>query len=406
MNPQDPRWLPARRVVRHVLRPLERFLRVQAASGLALLVAGALALAWSNSPWASSYEQVWQADLRLGVGPAALAQPVRFFINDGLMVIFFFVAGLEIRREVHEGELSAARSAALPVAAAIGGMVVPALIFHALNAGTAAARGWGVPMATDIAFSVGVLSLLGERVPAALRVLVLALAIVDDVGAIVVIAIFYTSRVAMSGLLLAAAGGAAVLVLKRLRVCRPLAYLPAGFVLWLGLLRAGIHPTIAGVILGLMTPARSDRPGGVSTAVRLQTRLHPWVAFGVLPLFALANAGVTLRAANPLSPGTRSIALGVVLGLVIGKPVGVVAMSYAAVRSGLASLPGGIGWRGVILVGGVAGIGFTMAIFIAGLAFAEPAALATAKLAVLVASVISGGTAVLAAPALIGRRPE
>jgi NhaA family Na+:H+ antiporter len=437
-------WVPARRAVERVLRPLERFLRIEAAGGVVLLVAAVIALVWANSPWSRSYVELWHADVTLGVGSFTSARSLHFWINDGLMVVFFFVVGLEIRREIHEGELSDAKRAALPAAAALGGMIVPALIFFALNHGLPTQSGWGVPMATDIAFAVGALALLGSRVPAALRVLLLALAIIDDIGAIVVIAIFYSSGVSVGGLALAACGVLGVLFLQRIGVRRALVYVVPGFVIWLGCLEAGIHPTIAGVILGLLTPAKpwfgergflvairhavEDFRGqteredhrtedliepldrvkvahreAVAPAVRLQTILHPWVAFVIMPLFALANAGVALGGTSVREALTHRVLLGVVLGLVIGKPIGVVTASAIAIRARVAAMPAGVSWRGIALVGCVAGIGFTMAIFIADLAFADaPATLGTAKLAVLLASVISGVIAVVVGALVLG----
>jgi NhaA family Na+:H+ antiporter len=423
-------WLPARRAIERVIRPLERFLHVEAASGLVLLAAAVVALVWANSPWSDTYEKFWHAPVTLGIGPYRSANSVHFWINDGLMVVFFFVVGLEIRREIHEGELSEPRRAALPAAAALGGMLVPAVIFLSFNRGLPSQPGWGVPMATDIAFAVGVMTLLGKRVPAALRVLLLALAIIDDIGAIIVIALFYSSGISIPGLLLALGGVAGVLLLQRLGARRALTYCLPGFVVWLGCLQAGIHPTIAGVILGLLTPARAwfgesgflvtvrkaveefrgetERDGhraedllgpldhidkarreAVAPVVRLQTTLHPWVAFLIMPLFALANAGVVLDGASLRAPEMRPVLLGVVLGLVIGKPLGILAMSYLAVRMRVALVPSGVSWKGIAVVGAVAGIGFTMAIFIAGLAFTSASRLNAAKFGVLVGSAVA-----------------
>jgi NhaA family Na+:H+ antiporter len=340
------------------------------------------------------------------------------------MTIFFFVVGLEIRREMHDGELSDLRRAALPIAAALGGMVVPATIYAAVNHGRPTLAGWGVPMATDIAFAVGALTLLGRRAPPALRVLLLALAVVDDVGAIVVIALFYSAGIVGSGVAVAALGGAIVLVMQRLGVRSPLAYVAPGAVLWFGMLGSGIHPTLAGVVLGLLTPARTwlgaegfatvagETVEGVRSttdsheiahqvatlrraqrevlppAVRLQHLLHPWVAFGIMPLFALANAGVRLEGAALEGDGA-AIAAGVGLGLVVGKPLGVVLASWLALRMGVASLPAGLSVRGLLVVGTVAGIGFTMALFVAELAFGSGAELEVAKLAILGGSIAS-----------------
>jgi NhaA family Na+:H+ antiporter len=420
-------WEPARRVAEKLFRPLERFLHVEAASGIVLLVAAVVALAWANSPWSSSYEALWHTPITLGAGSYVFTQTLHFWINDGLMAIFFFVVGLEIRREIYEGELADLRRAALPVAAAIGGMVAPALIYLAFNASAVTRQGWGVPMATDIAFAVGVLALLGKRVPAALRVLLLALAIIDDIGAILVIAIFYSSGVSWIGLVVAAGGVLGVVVLQRLGVRQALIYVLPGAVLWIGMLGAGVHPTIAGVILGLLTPVRSwfSNEGFVAEAreaveefrssaraedqgvqdllpplrrikqahrealapvVRIQAELHPWVAFVIMPLFALANAGVSLQGLSLEDAGATSVILGVLLGLLIGKPAGILLASFASVKLGICALPRGASWPGILLVGMVAGIGFTMAIFIAGLAFPGDGLLSAAKLAVLLAS--------------------
>ncbi len=420
-------WGPAHRVARRVLGPLERYLHVEAASGVALFLAALVALLWANSPWAASYDALWHTPITVGLGSFVFTQTLHFWINDGLMAVFFFVVGLEIRRELHQGELADLRRAALPIGAALGGMVVPALIYVSLSADGPAHQGWGVPMATDIAFAVGVLALLGKRVPPALRVLLLALAIIDDIGAILIIALFYSSGVALSGLLVAAAGGLGVLVFQWVGVRHTLAYVAPGAVIWVGMLMAGIHPTIAGVILGLMTPVRSwfGEKGFVAAAeeaiedfrrhasgpsddpndliaplrrvaqagqealppvIRIQARLHPWVAFGIMPLFALANAGVPLGGVQWNDGPSLSVLLGVSLGLVLGKPLGVLLASFVMVKTGLCRLPAGVHWSGIGLVGIVAGIGFTMAIFIAGLAFDDPGLLAAAKLAVLLAS--------------------
>ena len=423
-------WGPARSLALRIVRPVERFLHVQAASGVVLLVMAVVALAWANSPWGHLYDALWHTPVVIGVGPYSFTQSLHFWINDGFMTIFFFVVGLEIRREIYQGELSELKRAALPIAAAVGGMIVPALIYLALNPTGPERRGWGVPMATDIAFAVGVLALLGDRVKPALRVLLLALAIIDDIGAILVIAIFYSSGVSIWGIALAVGGGAMVLLLQLVGVRSPLLYIPPGAVLWAGMLKAGVHPTIAGVVLGLMTPARSwlghrgfleksqqaiddfkrrltdseddprelvdplkqlgkARREAVPPVVWLETRLHPWVAFVIMPLFALANAGVRLDGVNMSDPSFLAVSAGVTVGLVVGKPLGIMGASYLVVRLGVASLPRGIQWNGVLLVGLVAGIGFTMAIFVGSLAFVEPANLGAAKLAVLVGSAFS-----------------
>jgi NhaA family Na+:H+ antiporter len=419
-------WLPARKAALALQRPLARFLHIEAASGILLLLMAVVAMAWANSPWREGYEHLWHTELGLHFGGWSFSRDLHFWINDGLMVIFFFVVGLEIRREMHGGELSNLRRAALPVFAALGGMLVPALIYLAVNRAPETRGGWGVPMATDIAFAVGVLALLGTRVPSALRVLLLALAIIDDIGAILVIAFFYSSGIAWGGLGIAGVGILLVLLLQRVGVLSPRMYIVPGVVLWWGLLEAGIHPTIAGVIFGLLTPARAWygprgflsvagrslgdferksveshgellgpitalRDAGkraLAPAVRLEHALHPYVAFGIMPIFALSNAGVSLGAADV---GAHApVALGVAAGLLVGKPLGIVGACVLATSAGIAVLPRGVKLGGLFVVGAVAGIGFTMAIFIAQLAFKDPELLGVAKLAVLAGSLGAG----------------
>lgn len=419
-------WAPLLRLARRTLLPLERFLAIQAASGIVLLVVTATALVWANSPWAGSYVTLWETPLGLSVGPWAFQRPLAWWVNDGLMVIFFFVVGMEIRREMDHGELSDLRRAALPVACAVGGMTVPALCFLAVAGGGEATRsGWGVPMATDIAFAVGVLALLGKRVPPALRVLLLAVAVIDDLGAILVIALFYSSGIVLTGIVGMAVGIALILTLQALGVRGKLVYVVPGVVLWAGTYAAGIHPTIAGVIIGMLTPvtawrgadgllgdlsrelealqansARSlsshdlaphlsaidvARREALSPAESLIETLHPWVAFAIMPIFALANAGVSLAGASMAGDGGL-ITLGAVLGLVLGKPLGILLFGGVAIASGLAALPTGLKGRHLLVLGVVAGIGFTMALFVADLAFTDAELLGAAKLGVLVAS--------------------
>jgi len=395
-------WPRAHALARRVLAPVERFLHVEAASGIVLVVAAVVALVWANSPWADSYAALWHTPLGFHLGGWSFERDLHFWINDGLMAVFFFVVGLEIRREAHRGVLSDLRRAALPLAAAIGGMLVPAALFLALNAGRPSAGGWGVPMATDIAFAVGVLALLGRRVPPALRVMLLALAVIDDLGAILVIAFFYTASLDPMGLAVAAAGLAVIVIMRGLGVRRAFAYLLPALVVWAGIYQLGVHPTLAGVILGLMTPVVAYDEGGepISPAERLQYAFHGWVAFAIMPLFALANAGVPLGEAG-LDADTVPAALGVILGLALGKPIGVMVVSWACVRMGLAVLPAGIGWRHVLVVGMVAGIGFTMALFIAGLAFPAGRLLEATKLAILVASAVAAVAGLLIGRALL-----
>ncbi len=429
-----------------LVRPVEKFLHVEASSGILLLVTAVIALLWANSPWAPTYEHLLHTPISVGFGEHIFTRTVHFWINEILMVVFFFVVGLEVRRELFEGELSTPRRAALPVAAALGGMLVPSAIYISLTAGSPAVRGWGIPMATDIAFAVGVLALLGRRVPAALRVLLLALAIIDDIGAILVIALFYSSGVAWSGLVIVGLGIVTVLVMQRVGVRNPFLYVAPGIVVWGGMLHAGIHPTIAGVILGLLTPVRSwfghegfvveteraldslrskaasekdtrkllpeleriniARREAVPPVTRIEAALHPWVAFGIMPLFALANAGVALGGLGDGSSEATGIALGVGLGLVVGKPLGIVAFSWLAVRIGLASLPRGVSWAGVLIVGCVAGIGFTMSLFIGALAFMDASMLAIAKLTVLAASAFAGMVGLVVGYRFLPRGPS
>jgi NhaA family Na+:H+ antiporter len=414
------------------LAPIRHFLHTEASGGILLLVAAVAALLWANSPWSESYGALWDTHVVVGVGAWTLDKPLHLWINDGLMAIFFFVVGLEIKREVLIGELTSARRALLPVAAAVGGATLPALIFLAFTFGTPAGVGWGVPMATDIAFSLGLLALLGSRVPFGLKIFLTALAIVDDLLAIAVIAVFYAGDVSLAAL------GAAALVLvvlvagNRLHVRSHLVYGLLGLVLWGAMLASGVHATIAGVLLAFTVPAttridapsfigraralvddfaRGDHPDDVRRSgerqaalseleaateaiqaplQRLEQGLHPLVAYVIVPLFALANAGVSLGASAGAAL-TSPVAFGVVAGLVIGKQVGILAAAWVAVRVGWADLPTGVGWRHIWGVGWVAGIGFTMSLFIGELAFAgEPALLDTAKVAILGASLIAG----------------
>ncbi|MBI3207028.1 MAG: Na+/H+ antiporter NhaA [Myxococcales bacterium] len=390
-------WKPAQLLVRRLVRPVERFLAIQAASGIVLLFTAVLALAWANSRWSASYAALWHTPLGVHVAGLRFERDLHFWINDGLMTIFFFVVGLEIRREIHQGELSDLRRAALPLVAAVGGMLVPAAIFLVLNHGQPSARGWGIPMATDIAFAVGVLALLGPRVPPALRVLLLALAVIDDVGAILVIALFYSSGIEPVGFAVASVGIAAIVVMQGFGVRAPLAYVLPALVVWAGAYHAGIHPTLAGVAVGLLTPVRAWVGESASPVDHLQRQFHATVAFGIMPLFALANAGVPLAGVSISGPGALVFA-GIAAGLVAGKTVGITGASWLAVRAGFAAVPRGVRWSGVLVVGLVGGIGFTMSLFVAGLAYPPGPMLETAKLAVL-----AGSTTAAVGGLLLGR---
>ncbi|MEJ2011078.1 MAG: Na+/H+ antiporter NhaA [Anaerolineales bacterium] len=409
----------------------QRFARLQASGGILLLAAAMLALIWANSGQADSYFQLLKTDLAITFGGAGLTKPLLKWINDGLMALFFFIVGLEIKREITVGELASPRRAALPLMAALGGMIGPAAIYTALNFGTEGMVGWAVPMATDIAFMLGLMALLGRRVPFSLRVFFTALAIGDDLGAVLVLAIFYTTGIAWSAL-----GAAAVIVLilvglNALGVRNPLPYALLGLLLWVAFVQSGLHATIAGVVLALTIPARtrvraeafmaqcvailggvepvdqqqeshhSDRRQAAahaleaiaermqSPAQRLEHALTPWATFFVLPIFALANAGVSFSGGvgDVLS---SQVALGVILGLLVGKPLGITFFTWLAVRLGIGEMPARVEWPQLISATFLAGIGFTMALFIGNAAFDNPVTLDAAKLGILLASLLSG----------------
>lgn len=404
-----------REPIDRIAGPLAHFLHIEAASGVVLLLFTLAALGLANSPWSGPFLAFWKMPVGFSLGGFEISHSLKHWINDGLMVIFFFVVGLEVKRELVLGELRSPRLASLPVAAALGGMLAPAALYLALQWGEPGQRGWAIPMATDIAFVVGCLALLGSRVPHGLRILLLSLAIVDDIGAILVIAIGYTDALDLRALAAGLGGIAGVIVMARLGIRSIPAYTIVGTGVWFAFHESGVHATIAGVILGLLTPVRpwvgesllaghvralgrllqgqvaerytllrsAERAAreSLSPLERIQTVLHPWVGFGVMPLFAFANAGVVIQ---PEAFGD-AIALAVAAGLVIGKPVGIVLLSWLAVRSGLAQLPQGVTWGSLAGGGVLAGIGFTMALFIAGLAF-DGAPLDAAKIGVLAAS--------------------
>lgn len=388
----------------------ERFLHIEAVGGMVLLAAAAIALAWANSPFAAGYHGLWHMPLTFGLGDYVVSQSLHFWINDALMTVFFLVVGMEIRREIHDGALASPAQAALPLAAALGGVAVPALIYLAINGQPPLSHGWAVPTATDIAFAVGVLALLGKSVPGSARVFLLALAIIDDIVAVLIIAAFYSGGLDHSGLLAAAAGILMVLGLQRTGVGSAWAYVLPGAVLWAGLLQTGAHPTLAGVILGLMTPVLPERRPRwaqrepIAPVIRVQAALHPWVAYGVMPLFALANAGVTLEGVDLSASSSQAVMLGVAAALAVGKPLGILAASWLAVRLGGCRLPPDAAWGEVALVGLLAGIGFTMSIFIATLAFGDENLLGAAKLGVLLASALAAATGLAWGAVLVARR--
>ena len=405
----------------------QQFTRLQASGGILLLAAAALALIWANSPWSESYFELWETYSSISLGSLTLKETLLHWINDGLMVIFFFVVGLEIKREVLVGELATPRRAALPLIAALGGMLLPALIYIAFNLGRRGEAGWGIPMATDIAFVLGILTLLGSRVPISLKVFFTALAIADDLGAVLVLALFYSGEISWIALGVGAVFLVILIVLNRGGVRHPLPYALLGIGLWLAFLESGVHPTIAGVLLALTIPARSQvraeafmaqctaALGGLGSgdrhevgrrqqaaaqtleviAERIQTplqrlerSLNPWVAYLVVPVFALANAGVDISG-ELLEALTQPVSLGIILGLLLGKSLGITLFSWLAVKIGVADLPYGVSWQQLFATSWLAGIGFTMSLFIASSAFEQPALLALAKMDILVASALA-----------------
>lgn len=350
-----------------------------------LLTATLVALLWANSPWHGAYEQLWHSALHLRWGMNEASLSLHRLVNEGLMTLFFFLVGLEIQREIRTGALSSARSASVPILAALGGMLVPALVFLAI-ADSEVRHGWAIPTATDIAFAIGTLTLLGNRVPASARIFLLALAVIDDVGAILVIALFYSSGTYILGVLIALAGIGVTLALRKYGPRSMAGYVLPASIIWFGLHLAGVHPTLTGVILGLLIRTPSDR---------LEFALHPWVAIGIMPLFALANAGVALDGVSFSSHSGLTLALGVILALLFGKPLGILLSTWLAVRPGLGSLAPGLDWRGASLVGHLGGIGFTMSLFLATIAFDNPVLLATAKAAILLGSALAGLVALI-----------
>ncbi|HZD24510.1 MAG TPA: Na+/H+ antiporter NhaA [Acidimicrobiia bacterium] len=432
MDTRHRTWATSERFVpKTFIRPLVRFSQIEASSGIVLLLAAVIALIWANSAWGDTYFSLLEQHTNIEFFAFHLEESVLDLINDGLMAVFFFVVGLEIKRELILGDLRDPKAAALPVMAALGGMVVPALIFLSFNAGTPASHGWGIPMATDIAFAVGVVSLLGSRVPPGAKLFLLAIAIADDIGAIAVIAIFYTSDLNAGYFGAAIAGLVVVWIASKVHVRAMWFYVPAAFVIWYLTLESGVHATLAGVALAFLTPAgpyyepqefdqrarsildqydadnRTDRQAqdhsdyealllsdianeSVSPLSRLEHKLVGWSSFVVVPLFALANAGVDFRGVSIGEALTNKVALGVGLGLLIGKISGISLASFGAVRSGMGKLPPGTGWNHVIGLSTVAGVGFTVALFVTGLAFTDPGVTDLAKVGIFSGSLVAG----------------
>ena len=424
-----PTFIQSDGMLARAAQPVVRFLGVEAAGGILLLGATLAALVWANSPWRSSYESFWSTSVGIDIGQYRFEEDLAHVVNDFLMAGFFFVVGMEIKRELVVGELANPRAVALPAIAALGGMVVPALIYTAFNASGSGSSGWAIPMATDIAFAVAVVALLGSRVPSTVKVLLLTLAIVDDIGAIAVIAIFYAEGVRPELLLLAVGLVVVVAIMHRLRVIYPPVLMMMGVGLWWVVFESGVHATIAGVMMGLLTPARpiqteleaeeivdvlEGRPDLRADDVRATATLirrsvsacdrqieawHPWTSYVIVPVFALANAGVVLSGEAISDPS--AVLTGVAVALVLGKLIGVTLFSWTAVRLGVGRLPDGAGWGHIVGVAAVAGIGFTVSLFITDLAFDTPEIRDQAKIGTFVGSIVAAilGTLLLVAAA-------
>jgi NhaA family Na+:H+ antiporter len=415
-----------------LLQPFEDFFKRQVSGGIVLLGATFLALALANSPFGAHYHQFWQIELTIGFDNFGLSNSIHHWINDGLMAIFFFVVGLEIKREFLAGELASLRKAALPMAAALGGMAVPALIYYLFNPHPPEAHGWGIPMATDIAFALGVIALLGPRIPRSVAIFLTALAIVDDLGAVLVIALFYTGEISVTALGGAAAFFVLLVIGNRLGLQHPNYYALIGFAMWVALLKSGVHASVAGVLVGATIPVRprhshqefldktsrlkeryqeieslegpflhEERLGilvalekvchdTMSPLQRMEHVMNPWVIFAVMPIFAFANAGLTVDVATLPALLARPVTLGVACGLFLGKPLGILLFSWFAVRLGLCELPRGASWRQILGVGVLGGIGFTMSLFITNLAFSDASLVAAAKVGIFIASLLAG----------------
>ncbi|MEO5719174.1 MAG: Na+/H+ antiporter NhaA [Chthoniobacterales bacterium] len=429
---QKPLPLPGATTIETLTKPFEEFARLESSGGILLIGCTLAALLWANSPWSHAYFELWHTKLTVGFADATLSKEIHFWINDGLMAIFFLLVGLEIKREVLIGELASLQKAALPLFGAIGGMLIPAGFYYLFNQTGPGADGWGVPMATDIAFALGVLTLLGDRVPTQLKVFLAALAIADDIGAVLVIAFFYTDQLSWISLAVAGAFFVALIVMNRIGARHPLIYIILGLGLWLAFLQSGIHATVAGVLLALTIPSHRridgeaflERSGKIleefrradhcedkieasatksaalsllatdshyaeAPMLRFEHALAPWIKHAIMPIFALANAGVYLGG-DAFKELVSPISLGIICGLVVGKPIGIASFAWLAVRTRLAALPSGVNWRQIFGIGMLAGIGFTMSLFIASLAFASNTAIETSKIGILAASILAG----------------
>ncbi len=429
------RLIPKRReVTPQLVLPFHRFFKNEASSSILLIVATVVAIVWANSPAGETYTHFWETRLSISLGDLSISLSLREWINEAIMCFFFFVVGLEIKREVLVGELSTRKKALLPVSAALGGMILPALIYYSLNFGRETSGGWGIPMATDIAFALGILYILGQRVPAGLRVFLSAFAIADDMGAVLVIALFYTEQIAVDYLLLSILILAVIGVASYFWVRSTLFYTLMGILLWFAVLGSGVHSTVAGILVAFFIPARgkynTDRfleevgyylsrfqcpPNGCGESIllnqehlnavqsievachhvetplqRLEHALHPWVAFLVIPLFALANGGVSLEGVSLSRLIDSRVEMGIILGLLVGKPVGITFFTWLAVKTGLSELPYKVRWGHILGAAVLGGIGFTMSLFIATLSFKEYNLVEEAKFGILTASLLSG----------------
>jgi Na+:H+ antiporter, NhaA family len=382
-------------VIRKGTDGIADFLKLESAGGLLLVAAAALALICSNSPLRHAYDDLLKIPVEMRFGSFALAKPLLLWINDGLMAIFFLLVGLEVKREVIEGELSTPAQIVLPVVAGLGGMVVPALIYLIFNRGNGAAlNGWAIPTATDIAFALGVLSLLGKRVPVSLKIFLTAVAIADDLGAIVIIALFYTAELSIAMLFLAGVAIAVLVALNLQKVTRIAPYIVVGVILWVFVLKSGVHATLAGVAIAFAVPLKTGDAQGTAPLHHLEHSLHPWVAFSVLPVFAFANAGVSFAGVT-LTALAEPLPLGIAVGLFAGKLVGVFGASALLIRLGLAKLPEDASWLQLIGIAALCGVGFTMSLFIGSLAFDGPDYFTPLRLGVIAGSMLSGVTGYL-----------
>lgn len=377
--------------VLHVLNISKQFFKHEASSGIILMLCAVAAMLMANTSFSANYDHILHQNITVGFGSFSLSMSLLHWINDGLMVLFFFVVGMEIKREIIVGELKSINRTILPVGAAIGGALVPALIYLLFNYGRPSSAGWGIPMATDIAFALGILSLVGKkRAPKGIIVFLTALAIVDDLEAIIVIAIFYTDRISWAALLFGLFILGVLIAGNRLKVKSVFFYTFLGVILWVSLLKSGIHSTIAGVLLAMTIPAGKDEESfGKSLLYKLEHKLEPWVTFLIMPIFAIANSGVAIETGSIISLISTPLSLGIILGLFIGKQLGVFGTAYLLIKLKLASLPSNVTFRHIFAASILAGIGFTMSIFVASLAFKDQLLIANAKLDIMIASVLA-----------------